>query len=409
MHLLKTEVKGYAWGDRARLHAFADLPGAGSPAAELWVGTHPDGASQLPDGRSLREEVELPYLLKLLAAAEPLSLQVHPDRDQARRGFAREEADGPAREAPDRNFKDDRHKPELFVALDDSLLLAGFRPVPEAVALLEDIGGPTASRMASALTSGGAPALAELFGQLLQGRPEGAEDLAVRLTERAAAGGSAMAGSGQPGAASDPARASSWAASVEVAADLYRRYPDDQSWLISLLLNLVALRPGEAIFVEAGVLHAHLRGFGIEIMAASDNVLRAGMTGKHMDRDLVRECTVVRPALPELVSMAQVSRGVRLVECGAEEFALLVVDAPADHEVGHEDEVGDTAYGIEVPAAGPRLVLTIEGEVTVHAGGQDQVLPRGRAVYVPASEGELRLTGPGQAVVAAVPAEVGTT
>ncbi|MEO1056093.1 MAG: mannose-6-phosphate isomerase, class I [Actinomycetota bacterium] len=234
-------VQHYAWGDPTFIPEFLHVAPTGEPWAELWLGTHPSGPTQL-DGRPLVDEIgELPYLLKVLAAAEPLSMQAHPTTAQAIDGFGRG------------IYPDDRAKPELLCALTPFEALCGLRPVDATLDLLDDLG---ASDLAAAVRNDG---LGGTLDALYRGRFDPTSTIA------------ACDGSDRVEAV--------W------ARKLNEMYPGQVSIAVTLLLNHVHLEPGQAIHLTAGNLHAYLRGAGVELMGASDNVVRGGLTVKHVDVD----------------------------------------------------------------------------------------------------------------------------
>jgi mannose-6-phosphate isomerase len=238
-------VQHYAWGDREFIPSLLGVEPDGEPWAELWIGTHPSGPATLDDGRPLSDVAGgLPYLLKVLAATEPLSLQAHPDADQARDGYARGTH-------PDQNAK-----PELLCALTEFEALCGIRPVDATLALLDEIG----------LRQRGAGALAD----------------ALRTDGPRAALAALLTGAIDPRPIVDACTANDRDEAVWVSR-LAERYPADPSVAATLLLNLVRLAPGEAMHLEPGNLHAYLHGAGIELMGPSDNVVRAGLTHKPID------------------------------------------------------------------------------------------------------------------------------
>lgn len=250
--------KRYAWGDTEALPNLLGRRPDGWPLAEVWFGTHPAGPATVAENRALglsrplvEVSGELPYLLKLLAAAEPLSLQAHPTAEQARAGFDREEAAGIT--GPERVFVDPYPKPEVVVALSRFDALCGFRPPHATAALLRSIGDEGD----------------ELADRLLT---DGIESVVTHLmVDRPSLDGIAAA----CGAHDDPA--ARWVAA------LAHSYPGDPAVGVALLLNYVQLRPGQALYLAAGNLHAYLRGTAVEVMGASDNVVRGGMTAKHVD------------------------------------------------------------------------------------------------------------------------------
>ncbi len=254
MHRVTGVVQHYAWGDPVAIPGLLGLAPDGRPWAELWLGTHPGGQATLVDGRLLLAVAgELPYLLKVLAAGESLSLQTHPNAAAAREGFEREQRHGPSLDAAGRIYKDPLPKPELICALTQFDALCGFRPVAASLDLLGRLG---ATELASHLDSQG---LAETVADLYRVRFEIAPTIAV------------CTGSEEPEAA--------------LVTRLAAQYPGEPSVVVTLLMNRVSLLPGEAIYLGPGNLHAYLHGVGIEVMGASDNVVRGGLTPKHVDVD----------------------------------------------------------------------------------------------------------------------------
>lgn len=262
MHPITGVIQHYEWGDRSVIPNLLGRQPDGRPWAELWLGTHPKGPSRLADGRPLGDVTgSLPYLLKVLSAAEPLSLQTHPNAEQARAGFHI------------RKFPDPYPKPELLCALTPFEGFCGVRPIDETVALLEDLG---LKRFAGAFEGSGVAATVDA---LLRGR--------IRIGPILDA---CAAGEG------DEAR---WATALAA------RYPDDPSVIVTLLLNYVQLEPGEAIQLGPGNLHAYLAGSGIELMGASDNVIRAGLTSKPVDVDTLLDVMDPTPLLDPVMSATE--------------------------------------------------------------------------------------------------------
>jgi len=259
MQEVKGVVQHYAWGDPRFIPALLGVEPDGRPWAELWLGTHPNGPSHLRDGRPLSDLTgELPYLLKVLAAAQPLSLQTHPNAEQAREGHARG------------SFVDPSPKPELLCALTPFEAFCGVRPVDDTVTLLHELDMHPLARM---LTADG-------VGAVVEGLYRGSID-AQPVIDACSASNRGEA---------------RW------VRELHAMYPDDPSVAVTLLLNLVALAPGQSIRLDAGNLHAYLHGAGIELMGASDNVVRGGLTVKQVDVDeLLRvfdPTPLVDPVLP---------------------------------------------------------------------------------------------------------------
>jgi mannose-6-phosphate isomerase len=384
---LTGRVRDYAWGSRTVLAGLQGrpVPSAG-PEAELWLGAHPGDPSTVagPDGPvslgaliaddpkgNLGAELaaeygtRLPYLMKVLAAEAPLSLQAHPDADYARTAYAAQEAD-PA--AP-RNYTDSFHKPEMLVALTPFDALCGFRAPEVSADVLEAFGLEALAPVVAALRSG-VPGLRDAVRTLLTWPAEERAGLIAAVVEAARR---------QP---SGPA----------VVIDLGGRYPSDPGVLVALLLNHVRLAPGEALWMPAGNLHAYLKGAGVEIMAASDNVLRGGLTPKRVDVDellrVLRFEVLDDPILPA----TPVAPGIETWAVPVREFALLRI------------RLDGTRPPTRVPAEGPRIVLAVAGDVFVAEGhGTPIEVTPGTAAYAPADAGPISVAGVGEVFVASVP------
>jgi mannose-6-phosphate isomerase len=252
MHRLTGIVQHYDWGSTDAIPKLLSRPPDGRPWAEWWLGTHPNAPSTLDDGTALSTlSGELPYLLKVLAAAEPLSLQTHPSKAQAEKGFAREKSAGVPASSPSRLYHDPNAKPELLCALTKFEALCGIRPADDTIALLKEL---RAFHLADEVINNGVGAVIEhLYRRNIDLYPT--IDVCSRRSEPEA----------------------------RLVAALATAYPNDPSVVVTLLLNRVVLRPGEAIYLTPGNLHAYLHGVGVEVMGASDNVIRGGMTTKHVD------------------------------------------------------------------------------------------------------------------------------
>lgn len=266
---IANEPRDYAWGSTSLIPAFLGAAESGEPQAELWLGAHPASVARAGGiglDRLLAEQgLDQPrILLKLLAAAQPLSLQAHPDAERAAAGFAAEEAAGMPRDAPNRRYRDPNAKPELVVAVTRFEALSGFRPVATSLEVLSEL-----SRLDGRVLPFEAKvreSVPEAVGWMLESGPaavsvvDGLVDAAARAPERLA-----------------------------MERDTVRRLadcaPGDPAIAIALLLHRVSLAPGEALFLAAGNLHAYLEGLGVELMGPSDNVVRGGLTPKHVDRD----------------------------------------------------------------------------------------------------------------------------
>lgn len=355
LEALTNPVQPYAWGSTTSIPSLLGRTPDGSPQAELWLGAHPVAPSKLADGRSLatylsdapaqrlgsrvveRFGPQLPFLLKVLAAAEPLSLQAHPSLAQARAGFAREDAAGIARTAGHRNYRDANHKPEIICALTPFEALCGFRAVADTVRIFKALGLDV-----STLETRG---LKAYFDEVMSA-PQDVK--AARVATLVA------------GAAKRPAGLEKECGLVNKLA---AKYPGDIGVLGALLLNHLTLQPGEALYLGAGNLHAYLEGTGVELMANSDNVLRGGLTPKHVD-------------VPELLSVLEFTDGPARV--------LTPTGAP---EGTYETPIADfrlsrvTLTGTHALAAGlPQILLCTQGTATANG----LALAQGQSLFVPA-------------------------
>lgn len=278
MRTIEGFAQHYAWGDPEAIPAILGRAADGQPWAEWWLGTHPEGAATLADGSPLAETSgELPYLLKLLAAAQPLSLQTHPNEQQATAGFNREEREGVAIDNPQRLYTDPHAKPEMLCALTSFDALCGFRPVATSVSLLRELG---LTDLATTLHGDG---LQTTVTQLY--RDEINTDAVIRHCRLHDSREAALVG------------------------QLAQQYPNDPSVVVTLLLNRVRLKPGEALFLAAGNLHAYLCGVGVEVMGASDNVIRGGLTNKRIDIEELLHILRFEPLADPVLRPVETQRG----------------------------------------------------------------------------------------------------
>jgi mannose-6-phosphate isomerase len=367
---LTNTPRDYAWGSTTAIAALLGRTPSGRPEAEYWLGTHPGSPARLTEpevsgGATLLSQLTtLPFLLKVLAADAPLSLQAHPTAEQAWAGFARENALGIPVDAPERNYRDALPKPELIFALSEEFVaLCGFRAVAGTRALLDRISGdPVIDAFRQRLV--GDDALRGVFEWLISRAP-GVDDLVARVVARAK---------------DDSAE------EFRMVGELAAAYPGDPGIVIALLLNRVVLSPGEALYLRAGNIHAYLRGVGIELMAASDNVLRGGLTPKHVDVDELLSVLDFRAVEAPLLLPEEPGRGLRIYRPDVPEFELAVIQPDAG--------------AISFTPTGEALLLCTNGEVTV-VGAVSQVgLARGESVYVSADEGALEFAGTGTVFVA---------
>jgi mannose-6-phosphate isomerase len=397
--LLDNPIQNYAWGSRTSLAKLLGRPPSASPEAELWIGAHPKAPSRLSDGRSLLDAIvadphgmlgeavqarfgtKLPFLLKVLAVEAPLSLQVHPNLEQAARGFAREEARGVPLDAAARMYKDDTHKPELLCALTPFEALSGFRPAAHAAELFELL-GVTSIELVKELRSPRPGALRRAFCRLMTLSGDERTHVMADVLSRCEKARSA------PGP---------FASSITWAVTLGAQYPGDVGAVASLLLNHLSLAPLEAIFLEAGQLHAYLSGTGVEVMANSDNVLRGGLTPKHVDVPELLEVLSFESPLVEPSPARALPSGEVLYETPAPEFALSRIDLVAER-------------GFHADVTGPEILLCVDGQATLEHGGSAPAAPRalrrGQACFLSASCGGYDLRGSGRVFRARVGSSV---
>jgi mannose-6-phosphate isomerase len=371
MWQLSNGVRFYPWGSRTIIPELLGQPSpAERPHAELWLGAHPDEPSLLDDGRPLDKAIaaepdallgepvvqrfgpRLPFLLKVLAAETPLSLQAHPTTEQAAAGFAAEEAAGVPKDDPTRTFKDPYHKPELLVALTTFEALCGFRPIEGSLHCLAKLEVPELKPTIAALARGG---LRAVIPQLLALSGE----RRAELVEAVAASAARFVAAGDP----------EFINTYRWAAKLAESYPGDPGVVISLMCNHLKLAPGEGVYLPAGNLHAYLCGAGIEVMASSDNVLRGGLTGKHVDLAALIEVLDFTDGRVPTISPVLGAGGLRY-PVPVEDFDLTRCQI---------DENGGA-----LTTRGPQVLLCTEGTAVLTTADTELALAKGQSAFVPA-------------------------
>jgi mannose-6-phosphate isomerase len=395
--LLKNTIQEYAWGSRtAILELLGQSVPADKPQAELWMGAHPKAPSQVfADGlwRSLPEVIQespeetlgqevaarfsnkLPFLFKVLAAAKPLSIQAHPNKEQAGQGFARENELGIPLDAPHRNYRDDNHKPEIICALTPFWALNGFRQIEETLSLLEEARIPDLAEIVSFLRSHpNRDGLKKFFNHLMttdSGKQRKIVEQAVNSAEKRTH------------------EESVWTWMIK----LNEEYPGDMGVLSPIFLNLVRLEPQQAMYLPAGELHGYLEGVGIELMANSDNVLRGGLTPKHIDvQELLAVLNFTDGDL-NILSPENLTPGEAIYSTEAEEFVLSVIRIK---KAAPFSSPGDRSV---------EMMMCTEGEVSVTdlSAGDITRLTRGISIIVPAAVEQYSIEGDGILYKAAVP------
>ncbi len=381
--------QSYAWGTRESIPAILNQPSDDEPFAEYWLGTHPAGDAHLEDGTRLSQVLttqpdllgeatvqafdgQLPFLMKLLSAGSPLSLQAHPSRSQAQQGYARESLKGIALSSPERSFKDDWPKPEAIIALEPFEGLVGFRDPIHTAELFEALGlgeelasviGPLRDRKTT-------PALQEVFLDVLS--------LGERrhlVDELLGAAVKHLDARGEVGLF------------ARTAVELDEHFPGDPSILAALLLNRFTLQTGEALTLGAGVMHAYLRGTGVEVMANSDNVLRGGLTKKHIDVDALLSVVHFEPTNVHTL-LAEGADGIYCYPTTVEEFEVWLVQP-----------VGPDAVDLPRSDSG-RICFVTSGSFTLRGDDATLELECGQSVFVGADE-HVHVAGHGKMFVAA--------
>lgn len=380
---MQNPIQGYDWGSHDALTTLFGIPNpAGKPQAELWMGAHPNGCSEVVlagQAQKLSTLIEsapaavlgeatqtrfgsLPFLFKVLCAEKALSIQVHPSKAQAEAGFAKEEAAGISPKAANRNYKDPNHKPELVFALTPYQAMNGFRAIPAILALFERVKLSALAELVATLAANQNEAgLQHFFHQLLV--LEGARK------EEALAGLLAFAAKHQD------------EETFALITSLAAQYPGDVGLFSPLLLNVVTLQPGQAMFLDACTPHAYVRGTGLEIMANSDNVLRAGLTPKYIDVAELLDCTRCLPKPDDQILLAPRMEGaVQHFEVPVPDFTFSVYPA-GEHQL---------------TTASAEILFAIDEAVILKRGDDTLRLEKGQSAFIPAATGRYQLLAEGR-------------
>ena len=397
--LLKMDnpIQPYVWGSRT---AIAELMGqptpTNEPQAEIWMGAHPKAPSrvwyegrwqpldqlirQYPQGLlgdkvASRFDDTLPYLFKVLAVAQPLSIQAHPDKKQASEGFHRENLLGIALDAPNRNYKDSQHKPECICALTTFWGACGFRTLAEMVSLLGPVWPLSYNSILTTLSQSFNPrGLGDLFEHLMHMEDKERHLLVKAIVEKSQK-------------LFDKNDAYAW------VVKLNDKYPGDIGVISPLLLNIIQLAPGEALFLPARQLHAYLDGLGIELMANSDNVLRGGLTPKHVDVEELMAILDFSPHKPAKLNQPMVGEHETFYASQTEEFILSVLAITPDRP-----------YQSNAQIDGPEILLCVDGSAVIKTDNANDAISiaQGRSVFVPAAVKGYRVQGSAKLFRAAV-------
>ncbi|MBM7036515.1 mannose-6-phosphate isomerase, class I [Vibrio ulleungensis] len=386
LYKLNNVIQNYAWGSKSSMHdLFGYSNDDNQPQAELWMGAHPNGCSRLAGTDTLLSDLinqqpeqqlgektakkfgELPYLFKVLAAATPLSIQVHPNKARSEEGFARENQQGIELSAGHRNYKDPNHKPELVYALTEYHAMNGFRPLQHIVKLFEEIEITALAEVAREFSANpNGDSLKRLFNALLSldgdEKQSALNDLYGYYT---ATNLSPLA-----------------AQAIAYSKEFKQHYNDDVGLFAPLMLNLVVLQPGEAMFLYAETPHAYLRGTGLEIMANSDNVLRAGLTPKHIDVAELVDNTLFQPIDPQSIKMLpSTNNGVSCYPIPVEDFGFDVVEVTQ-------------AQSHVVQSA--EILFCLDGEVCIQSDDQSITLTKGESLFASFDSQDYQYSGAGK-------------
>jgi mannose-6-phosphate isomerase len=394
---LKNPIQEYAWGSKTHIQALLGKPESiEKPMAELWMGAHPKAPSQViidgewqsldqvikkdPEsilGKNVAEKFsnQLPFLFKILAAERPLSVQVHPSIEQAREGFARENDLGIPLDAPNRNYRDANHKPEILCALTPFQGLKGFRKIDEILNLMDQLSLTVLSEELNRLKKepdGGG--LKRFFSSLMSMDKVRQAEVAVEAARSA-----------EKIAYEDPA--------FQWIMELNKEYPGDIGILTPVILNLVQLEPGEAIYLPAGELHAYLDGLGIELMANSDNVLRGGLTPKHIDVPELLNVVNFESGPVQKVKPANIDVCRMLYETPAEEFQLFMISV-------------DNGKSFTSPKnRSVEILICLKGEAKIEdlGCGESITVTQGQSIVIPSHISQYWIEGNATLYMASVP------
>lgn len=385
---LVNTIKNFAWGSSSSFSDLFDIPNPQKiPQAELWMGDHPLGCSKVMSSEGKEIELSalirtspqemlgashegsgLSYLMKILAANEPLSIQVHPNKESAQAGYARENLQGIAINSPVRNYKDPNHKPELVVAITPYLAMNGFREIDEICELFLTLEIDSLTPKVKELKLGGDDkALKQFFTHImLMGEHEkqtALEELEKGLNHYPNRGSISLV--------------------EQLIQDFLRLYPNDVGILSPLLFNIVELMPGEAMFLHAETPHAYVKGTAIEVMASSDNVLRAGLTPKHIDvPELLKNTRFVPIKKCELKVVSQKEGDIIRFPVPVDDFHFEVIELSKPFDM--------------TDSIGPEILLCTEGDVFISGSGCSLKMTRGQSVFIPASTQAYQLSGEGK-------------
>jgi len=378
MQYLKPSLQTYAWGSHSYIQELLQLKAQG-PLAEAWYGAHPKAPSAVED-QSLIELISadpsfwlgpdlhsLPFLLKILAAEQALSIQVHPSKSQAEEGFARENELGIPLNDPTRNYRDDNHKPELIMSLTEFHALTGLRDFHQIAKSFDYCKvGSFFAHFRSFCDHPSLDSFTRLYQEILCREP--LPNLSKHIAKL------------------DPQ--GKWAQEIAWMQELIKLYPSDRSVISPLFMNLIQLKPFEAIFIDAGMVHAYLKGAGIEIMACSDNVLRAGLSPKHIDVPELMKTVNIQAQTPQIIQPRVIKNQLTAYPAVAKDFALYRIKVEGEMPLP------------DLP--GPRILLCLSGAAKLSRPRQELDLIRSQSIIIPHAEQMLSLAGKAEIILAAI-------
>ena len=369
---MENVIQNYPWGSKSSLADLFDIENPnGEPQAEMWMGSHPNGCSMIavngvkqdlasvinanPSAmlgeRAIAQSAGLPFLFKVLCAEKALSIQVHPSKQRAQLGFEQEERNGTPLNAFSRNYKDPNHKPELVYALTPYTAMNGFRSIAETIQLFEQLGSKALKPLVDDLAKSPNPhGLSTFFNQLLsldgEEKDSAIHDLMMFLEN-------------------DESSLSS------LIGELTLQYPNDIGLFAPLILNVLTLEPGEAMYLDAETPHAYIKGTGLEIMANSDNVLRAGLTNKHMDvEELASNTRFVETPFDSLLLRPHYDQGALNYAVPVADFKFSILISPRERQM--KVESAEILFAIDAPV------------YLQHQNGEMCCIEKGRSVFIPA-------------------------
>jgi mannose-6-phosphate isomerase len=386
---LDNVIQHYIWGSKTALGTLFAIPNPNNvPQAEIWMGSHPNGCSKVAGhqesiadlikqdaqavlGRDTADRYgDLPYLFKVLSAQNPLSIQVHPTKENAQLGYEKENQQGIALDAPNRNYKDANHKPELVYALTPYRAMNGFRPIHDILKLFHRVAIKALEKDVSALESQPNQQGLKTFFSIIMGLTGEKKQAVIAQLMQAVAMPHHLV--------DDEATRIAFA----TIAEFSQQYPDDIGLLAPLMLNLVLLQPGEAMFLHAETPHAYIQGTALEIMANSDNVLRAGLTPKYIDVDELLDNTKFVPIPPEKIKLAPYeSHHKRSYPIPVDDFKFEIITV-------------SNQIGIEYLKSA-EIIFCLQGQVTLKAMNSEVMLKPGESAFVIHNVGRYQYQGNG--------------